>query len=73
MIWVWVLTSHKVGHALLHAHLVLGAACLQQDVKKFMAGFQISTESKLYVWLGPTYSQLGLKLHKHLMYSSTWV
>jgi hypothetical protein len=38
-----------------------------------MAGFQISTESKLYVWLGPTYSQLGLKLHKHLMYSSTWV
>ena len=57
----------------MHANLIRVAVCLPQDVKMSMPGFQLSTKSDLCVWLGLTCPLLAQKLHKHLMYSGTWV
>ena len=31
--------------------------CLQNDVKRFMTGFELSTKSQLYIWPGLTCSE----------------
>ena len=37
------------GHALMHVTLLMIAICLQQDVKMLMTGFELSTQSTLYL------------------------